>query len=66
MIKNIKNNYLLYYVIFSIIIVIGAFLIMINSNNDNSFIVTFDTDGGSEISSQKIQKGQFVTEPSPP
>lgn len=31
--------------------------------NDNGFAITFETDGGSEVDSQKVEYGEYIVEP---
>ena len=56
-------------ILFLALLLIGTSLVLVacgDKSNDNSYTVTFDTQGGSQVQSQKVMSGDKVLEPEPP
>ena len=62
-----KRNALIFVIIIGVALIATA-IICINtmSKNSKTYLVTFDTDGGSLVQTQTIKKGELVTKPSNP
>ena len=56
-------------ILFLALLLIGTSSVLVacgDKSNDNSYTVTFDTQGGSDIQSQEVRSGGKISEPTPP
>jgi len=61
-----KNKIALAVIAVAIVITIAITLFLVNRNNDTVYVVSFDTNGGNEVSSQKVESGEKVNKPANP
>ena len=48
------------------VVLVGLFIALLIGGNNGPYTIKFDTDGGSKIESQTVEKGQTVQEPNEP
>lgn len=60
-----KNKKIIIGVVFAILIII-AIVVALMMNNNKTYTVTFDSKGGTQVSSQTIKEGELATKPTSP
>jgi len=61
-----KNKIMMAVIAIAIVAAIAITVFLVNKNTDTVYVVSFDTNGGNEVSSQKVESGEKVNKPANP